>query len=352
MGIRLLLVIILFFIAIWMMGSLFLILVNGNKKEGNTFFIGFFVYYSVFQFLALPLIFTFRPLSWLSVIWGIMIVVCFAWIIVLYKKNNIIKKNCMIKKQDGRLSPERIIMFFLVVLQTYIMLVHEYNGWDTAYYIPNVNTSIATDSMYLFDGTLGSPAIRLNLRYAMSSFYMHDAVLGQIFGIPGTLVCYYFNGIVCSIFSAFIVYKIGILLFQKRKWADIVVSFWVLANLGIGNMYFASDFLIERSYEAKAYCCNIIIPAVIYVFLKIYKEQENKENWIWLFVINLSCVAISESSMLLVPILNGCLFVGHIIIEKRIRNLGKMVLCLLPNICYLFVYLLFNLGILVIRITA
>lgn len=348
---RISLILILFIITIWLMGNLFLILVKGNRSVGDSFFIGFFLYYSIFQILALPLIFTFRPLSWLSLAWGIVIVACFVWTFVLYgRKKNIIKVRIQAKRKN-HLSLRAFSMFLLIAFQTYIICVTICNGWDTAYYIPNVNTSIATNTMYLFEGTLGRPEVNMNLRYALSSFYMHDAVLGQVFGVPGTLVCRYFNGIVCSIFSAFIVYKIGLLLFHQKKWAESVVIFWTLTNFGIGTMYFADTFLLERSYEAKAYCCNIVIPAVIYVFLKIYQEPNKNDNWIWLFIVNFSSVAISESSMLLVPILNCLLLLGNCIVEKRIRDLGKMTICLLPNIGYLLVYLFYSLGILTIRIT-
>lgn len=347
MIIRILLAIILFFIVIWIMGSLFLTLIRGNKESGNAVFIGFFIYFSFFQILALPMIITFRPLSWLSVAWGIVVIGCCICMIILCRnhKIGITRRN----KKD--VSIEGSIMLLLVALQTYLICVKVFHGWDTAYYIANVNTSINTNTMYLFEGTLGRPEVKLNLRYALSSFYMHDAVVGQIFGLPGALVCRYFNGMVCSVFSVFIMYKIGVLIFCKRRWAELTVIFGVFANLEIGTTFFASSFLMERSYEAKAYCCNIVIPALIYVILKIYKEPNRKENWIWLFIVNFSSVAISESSMLLVPVLNGCLLMGHCVVDRRIRDLGKMMICLIPNICYLLIYLLYSLGVFTIKIS-
>lgn len=345
-----LIITILFWGIVWLMGCFFVKLVDKGTKNESPLFIGFFLYYALFQMIALPLICTLSALSELSVLW-VGCVVALSIISILYCRKDI-TKYLWAGVRRRAISMIDIIMIIAIIGQTALAMVQIYNGWDTAYYIANVNTSIETNTMYLYDGSTGLPERFLNFRYALSGFYMHDAVIGQVFNIPGALVCRYYNGIVCHVFSAYIVYKIGMVLWQDKKWAKLLVICSILVNCGIATVYFANAFLMERSYEAKAYCCNIIIPAVIYMILKIYRESNRMRNWIYLFIINLSSVAISESAMLLVPILNGCMLLGHCIVEKKVRDLAKMVICLLPNIFYILIYFLYLKGIVIIRIPA
>lgn len=343
-----LIITILFFCIVWLVGCFFVKLVDKGTKNESPLFIGFFLYYALFQMIALPLICTLSALSELSVLW-VGCVVALSIISILYCRKDI-TKYLLAGVRRRAISMIDIIMIIAIIGQTALAMVQIYNGWDTAYYIANVNTSIDTNTMYLYDGSTGLPERYLNFRYALSGFYMHDAVIGQVFNIPGAIVCHYFNGIVCHVFSAYIVYIIGMFVWNEKKWAKVLVIVSVLVNCGISTIYFANAFLMERSYEAKAYCANIIIPAIIYIIIKIYREPKKKELWIYLFIINLSSVAISESSMLLVPVLNGCMLLGHCIVERRMRDLGKMLFCILPNICYVLTYFLYLKGIVDIRI--
>lgn len=339
---------ILFFGIVYLIGSVCLKISSKNMDNESSVFIGFFVYYALFQIVALPLIFSFSSLSELSFLWLICVIVLCGvgvWCRKSYYKRMYIKKVFAYG-----ISAIDVLMIVLLMGQIFLALVQIYNGWDTAYYIANVNTAVKTDTMYVYEGTVGKQESYLNLRYALSSFYMHDAFIAQVFNIPGAIVCRYFNGIVCHVFSAYIIYRIGLLLWEEKKWAKLLVICSVLINCGITTVYISNAFLMERSYEAKAFCGNIIIPAIIYIILKIYRAPEKPDNWIHLFIVNFSSVAISESSLLLVPLLNGCMLLGHCLIEKSIRNLGKMILCILPNILYLVVYFLYLIGIITIKI--
>ena len=350
---KIFIIITLFFIISWIMGKLLFILCFKSHENDEALFIGFFIYFGLFQVIALPLILTFKPLSYLSTGWAILILICFICAIILFSRDANKFKSAIKKGLLRRyVTVEGIIMLVLVILQTYLILVHIYNAWDTVYYIANVNTSIYTNSMYVYDGSSGIIETKLNIRYALSSFYMHDAVIGQIFDISGILVCKYFNRFVCSIFSAYIAYKIGLILFKKDKWANITVAFWVLLNLKIISLTAANHFLIYRAYESKAFCANIIIPAIIYIYLKIYLEGYNKRNWIFLLIVNISGGAISGTALYLLPVLNVCLVMGHCLTVKNPKDIGKTMITLLPNIIYMLIFLLDKIKFLYLEIPA
>lgn len=310
------------------------------KKKGNTLFIGFFLYFALFELVALPMIMMQKHLSALRNIWGIVCIIvvicgaCFA----LKKRNKNVEK--ISESIWTRHEPGLYVVFILLILQTIIAFLWPNNSWDTAFYIGNVVKAMQTDTMYLYDGYTGWKDATINLKYAMCSFYMNDAVIGSVLGIHGAIVCRWFNTIVCQFFSAYIVYRLGIELWEEKKSAYAFVCFWILANLGLPTEFFASSFLLNRSYEAKAFCANIVLPGVLYILLKISKNPMEKGNWISLFVLNIASVAISSSSLMLVPLLEGIMFAVMIVIKKRPRYILHSFVCMIPCCFYLLLYLL------------
>lgn len=346
MELILLVAVMLFLIIIWLLGRGFEFAI-GNE-DGNSLIMGFFIYFSLFQMLALPMIFNLKPLTWITISWIVLITLCIiSAVIIRLRKGAFRKSICRVnwEKYKSLYCLSGVFMLAAIFAQLYFALAQDYNGWDTAFYIPTVNTSLSTNTMYIYYGASGWKDQVLNLRYAISSFYMHDAVIGQIFHIHGAIVVRYFNTIICILLSAFIIYQIGICVFEKKEYASYMVLFWILANFGISTIYQANNFLLYRAYEAKTYCCNIIIPAVIYEMLLLYKNPDKKAHWINLFVINLSSVAISASSILLIPVLNFYMFLGYFIFNRKLKYCLRMLICLLPNMIYLGIYFLFLSGV-------
>lgn len=339
------LVVVLFLIFLWLIG-IFYSSLFGNENE-NPIFMGLFIYFALFQVLALPLILNLKPLSYLTKSWSLLVMVCCLCMIVIGVQRRIIPNRLRHIKQtvcsfSDWLSIGAMGVLLLVFL--YFVLIQDLTGWDTAFYIPTVNQSLLTDTMYIYYGASGNKDIMLNLRYAISSFYMHDAVLGQFFHIHGAVVVRYFNSIICVLFSALTVFQIGKLIYNNRN-AYYLVIFWIILNFGTSTIYEPNSFLLYRAYEAKALCCNVIIPAVIYQVMLIFMGPENKANWINLFIINLASVAISASSLLIIPVLNACMFIAFFIFNRKIRYGCRMVFCLIPNFIYLCIFYLYQTGI-------
>ena len=310
------------------------------KTKGNTLFNGFFLYFALFEIVALPMIMMQKHLSALRYIWGIVCIIvvicgaCFA----LKKRNKNVEK--ISESIWTRHEPGLCIAIILLLVQTAIALMQPNNSWDTAFYIGNVVKAMQTDTMYLYDGYTGWKDTAINLKYAMCSFYMNDAVIGSALGIHGAIVCRWFNTLVCQFFSAYIVYQLGMELWKAKKSAYTFVCFWILANLGLSTEFFASSFLVNRSYEAKAFCANIVLPGVLLILLKITKNPIEKENWISLFIINIASVAISSSCLMLVPLLEGIMLLVMIAVKKKAGYILHSVICMIPCCFYLLLYLL------------
>ncbi len=313
--------------------------------------LGFFAYFSLFQVLSFPLILLKQHLSLLTGLWVVVIsiVLCTAFV-VLYKE---IKGK---KKQEKRkVEIKTLFCYFamaaVVVFFCYFTAIQNYWGWDTAFYIGTVSTTVDTDTMFLINGESGMAEKVLPLRYAMSCFYMNSAVFCKITGISAVSFQKYVMGTLCVLMYFSLLYLVGQAVFQK----NIVKTTGFLWAAGVLNLFFVSEyttsqFLILRAYEAKAYCANVIVVAIFWLLLLLHKDIENKGNWRALFIIVLASVPVSMSAILIAPAMVGIVVVAESIVNKSYKVLIRGICCMLPNVVYLVLYLLYTLDIFVIKV--
>lgn len=333
------LAVVLFFLISYMLGSIFNKFVS---KEENPLFIGFFLYYALFEIIALPLILMQKSLSTLMFTWGfvcVMVAAFFLYALVKNKKgiNEVIAKN-KDRYSDFTQKISWLCSVVLVGLETLFSLLHPNNSWDTTFYIGTVVKSVDTNTMYIYDGYTGWKNVFINIKYAMCSFYMNDALIGIITKVHGAIICRFFNTVICHLIAAYIVYLLGRELFIEKKAAYGMVCVFAVANLGLGTGYLANDFLLNRSYEAKAFCANVVVPGLLLVLIRILKNSDNRKKWISLLVVNIASVSISSSSLLLVPLMCALLIGTNIFVTKKWNHILWLLICCIPNVMYLLLY--------------
>lgn len=313
--------------------------------------LGFFTYFTLFQLFALPLILLKQHLTLLTALWlAVVAIVMIFGFVVLYKERitergqerNIIKVRQMLCY---------FAMAVLVLFFCYFTAIQNYWGWDTAFYIGTVSTTVDTDTMYLINGESGVPENVLPLRYALSGFYMNSAVFCKITGITAVYFQKYVMGTLCVLLYFSVLYLVGQALFQKC----VVKTAGFLWAAGILNLFFVSEyttsqFLILRAYEAKAYCANVVVPAIFWLLLLLHKDLQDKGNWRALFLVMLASVPVSMSAILIAPAMVLIAVLGESIVNRSRKIFTFGVLCILPNAVYLVVYLLYTLDIWVIKV--
>lgn len=324
-------------------------------KRKNTWIenlvLGFFLYFSFFQILAFPLILLKQHLSLLTWLWLVTIAIVFIIaLLILYKE--IRGKQT---KEHKRIEKSNVacwcVMAVIVAFFCYFTAIGNYWGWDTAFYIGTVSTTVDTDTMYLINGESGIMETTLPLRYAMSCFYMNSAVFCKITGITAVYFQKYVMGTLCVILYFCVLYLIGQALFEKNmmKTTGFLVGAAIL-NLFFVSEYTTSQFLLLRAYEAKAYCANVVLPVIFWLLFLLHKDLENKENWRALFLTVLASVPISMSAILIAPAMVGIFVAAESIVHRSYKVLFRGILCMLPNVVYLVVYLLYTLDIFVIKV--
>lgn len=318
--------------------------------------IGFFGYFALFQLIALPLILLKQPLTLLIGIWSAVLVcllVLFGY--VLYKEKIFVKRKDAKRSKKPSLKKADIICLMMlgafVLFLCYFTVIQNYWGWDTAFYIGTVNTTVDSNTMYLINGESGKAEHIIPMRYALSTFYMNSAVACKITGISAVMFQKYVISTLCVVLYQMILYLIGKRLFKGEiKRAVLFAIMAGMLNFFFVSEYTTSHFLLFRAYEAKAYCANVVIPAVFLIILMLHEEIEKKENWLLLFWVMTASVPVSMSSILIVPVLAGVALLGELLITKKVKIIKYGIVCMIPNGIYLVVYLLYTLQLFEIKV--
>lgn len=321
-----------------------------RPQNGICVLLGVFVYHGLFQVVALPLILLKQSLSLLSGIWAVFVVLVL--LAYFFGVRMLPELGWELPYKRKRPSVISIVMIILVLLQAYYMITSEYLGWDTSFYVGTIGTSVNQNSMYLVNGENGSAYSRIPFRYALSSFYMHSAVWCRMLRITAVHYAKIVQGGILAILSNLVVYEIGKFLFSGKRYHGIIkkenigdcaagmVTAVVILNVFWNTIYSTSDFLLSRALEAKSYCANLVLPCVFLFAIMLWRDSEDRTAKICLAAAAWSSVAISMSSLVIVPAMVAIMFLPIGIKKSPFRWMKCYLICILPNLCYLVLYLL------------
>ena len=345
--------VIIFFLYIFtVLGVMTSRIIKRNSTLSESLLIGFFAYFFMFQCVTLPMILLKQSVTLLCVVWVLVLitmVVC-SCVFLIKSRLEYVSYVSLRQKKKGNIKCY-LVVIAVVVIFSYLVIIQDYWEWDTAFYIGTINTSVKTDTMYLLNGESGKPEKVLSFRYALSCFYMNSAVFCKITGIEVVYFQKYVIAILCVVLSFIVVYAIGKIIFHHNmKSVALFVIMFAVINLIFGTEYTTSQFLLLRAYEAKAFCANVVMPTIFWLLMLLYHDLDHLGNWRLLFLVMLSSVPVSMSSILLAPALIGIVILAQIIVDKNWKYLKRTLICMAPNMVYLIVYLLYTLKIFVIKV--
>lgn len=340
-----LLMIALLFLEFAVFGNGFCKLFRLKFRAYETGILGFFVYFGFFQIEALPLILLQRPFHELAWLWTG--TACLVNLCVLLTAGKALAS--FLKSIFAGLWRIKGILLVAVVLLVFFVCwfqgTQPYVGWDTVDYVGTVNTTVYTDTMYVYQGNSGAMAKELDLRYALSAFYMHSALLCKLMSAGGMIVQKYIIGTVCVLMHAGILFAIGRHLFpEKEKKALFFTGLAFVMHLGFYTNYSVSDFLMIRAYEAKGFCANVVIPAMFYAILRFWQDWEKREHRALLFVVCFSSIPVSMSSLAIIPAMLVIAVTAHGLVIKSPKVIFRSIWYAVPNGMYLILYFLYTRG--------
>ncbi len=315
-------------------------------QKYETGILGFFVYFGLFQIAALPLILLQRPFHELVVLWLIIAAAVNIYVFVSARKElgGLFRGVVAGIWRNKGLLLAAVALF--VLFCCWFSATQQYVGWDTSYYIGTVDTTVMTDTMYVYNGESNIIEKTLDFRYALSSFYMHSALLCRLTGISGMLIQNYVIGTLCILLHAHILFMVGRRLFpEEEKKALFLTGLAFVLHLGFHTGYTASDFLLIRNYEAKGFCANVVIPAVSYAVLCLWKDRLRRESWVLAFIICFASIPVSMSSLVIVPAILVVAMLAEWLTERKWQVLWRTFWCVVPNGVYLVLYFLYTRGV-------
>lgn len=339
--------------AFWTWGMIPRVLLGVKYDTGlQQLLMGFFCYFLIFQCVAVPMVLLKQSVAALSIVWLVLFfVITVAAALPAYKEHRGI---CGFWREKVEWGTAIIVCAacLAVALAVLFSVVQEYNGWDCAFYIGTMNDALRTDHFYFFDGNTGEQMETLNLRYALSGYYVHFILWCRLLHIEARIMAFYVMRSLCVLLASAVVYLMGKRLFSDspRK-ACCLLLLWLMIHLLWMEYHTTSYFLFARGYEAKGYCANVVLPMLLYGILGVFQERDIQNSWKQLALVAWASVPVSMSALVTVPAALAVFGLAYMIRSRSFWPvIGKCVLCVIPNLCYVLIYFLHVRGIIEIGV--
>ena len=106
-----------------------------------------------------------------------------------------------------------------------------------------------------------------------------------------------------TVVLSYLVYaQIGKALLKEKQMVWVLLCFISVVNLNFHTIFSNASFLLTRGYEGKAVLCNIILPFLFYLGLRMYQEKNGKRVWLLFFMTGVAAIDLTMSSMMTVPV--------------------------------------------------
>lgn len=322
-----------------------------SRSAGMAYISGFLILLSVFQLIAVPIVFA-DPWGFESIvrIYTVLVTILTGGGIVqslhMWRKEGRIKEAGFFKLSHNRLAGiQWLVVFVLIGFQVFMAVTHASFDGDDAYYVAQSVITDETNTLYRILPYTGL-STSLDMRHSMAVFPVWIAYIARMTGIHAAIVSHTILPVVLIPLTYLIYYEIGKKLFKDKKeqLAAYMIFVCMLQIFGNVSIYSTSTFLLMRTWQGKSMLANVVIPAVFMVLLWIYdgeteKSGRQKGMWFLLFLINIVAAMMSTASVFLNVLLFGVMALVLWFRGKNIRILFQMAGCCIPCAVYALLYL-------------
>ncbi|MCR5651522.1 MAG: hypothetical protein K6F86_10110 [Lachnospiraceae bacterium] len=322
---------------------------KGSLSVTKAIFTGFFLYYILFALACIPVMMLYRPLSLLTVIWGICacLIMIFSAYLLLFCRRDFLKNLWSSFRKN---APLFIIMAAITAIEAFIIINNYQFTLDAAYYVANVTTSLKTDTLNIYDPYTGYWQDHFEMRYFFAVYPLNDAVLCNIFKIHPLIWCKTTMTGVSILMTNMVLYMTGKKLFKEDlKKTTLFIVFAGVMNFFFTTIFTPSVFLTTRSYEGKCLLANVVIPGMFYIYINILEEARQREYWLLLLLISFGAPVLSSSSNMLVPAMIAVTILPLSIIKKDLSIALKSLACMMPGILLVLMYVAYVKGMFVLH---
>ncbi len=277
---------------------------------------GWIIMLALFEMITVPLTFAGRSLT--EVTW--IYTSCIVLLSSVYLERYILKKR-KLWKINFNIPPFNLYAFLAIIIfliQIIIAVFGVHMDADDAYYLGTANTSLSTDTLFLIEPDTGYSSYTLNSRYAFSALMIFFAYLSKITRIHPLIIAHTIIPVLFISISYILWWEIGKFLFkEKEKRWMLFLLINVINVFGNTSVFTQSSFLLFRIWQGKALLPNVILPAFLLSFMKLYKKSAVKMQWLMLFIIALAACCCSSMA---VPLGTAVIVAGSCILALKKRK--------------------------------
>ena len=280
---------------------------------------------------------------------------------------------------------EWLLFAVLLGFQLYMAVAYASFDGDDAYYVVESLIAQQADVMYRILPYTGRPT-DLDIRHALAVFPMWIAFVAVRSDIHATIVSHSIMPLVLIPLSYLVYFEIGRALFDTsvgkkaargRKHSGtaqkaarraqgrekdsgakrgdtafcrenlpvfmiMMAMFQIFGNVSI---YTNETFFLTRTWQGKAVAGSLVIPAVFWMFLRIYNGTVKKERigagwWIVFVCINMTAGVCSSIAVFLVSILMAVTAFALAAVERDIKVIVRLGAVCIPNVVYMAIYVI------------
>ena len=325
-------------------GSFITMRKGGRLPLAVTVTTGFFAYYALFAIVCIPFMLTYRPLSALAKAWLVPCLIITIVSAVLYRRAWAgAFSDCLscLKKRKGFYAAVIAITVISVIL---VVATYSFT-LDAAYYVASVSTNVDTNMINVYDPFTGAWQDHFELRYAFATYYAADSVVCYLTGIPALVETKtVMSATVMIIVNVLYVHICGYFFDDDRK-QTLMYVFMTIMNYMFITIYTTANFLMTRTYEGKSIVGNISVIMIFVLYMELVKnEKDNGRLFVMLFAVCLGTATVSSTANMVIPAEVFVLFAPYALIRRKIQILAKAVVCILPELVMMLIYVLYVKG--------
>lgn len=328
--------------------------------------IGYFVYFGIFEVVCLICEVTLLPLRTLAVLMAVIAGGAILAGLFFGYRSWIQAMNSL--RYRLKLHGGTVILMLLALAASCVFVLLYYDASaDSGWYVGTASTALATNTIGRFDPSTGTRILRFKSRYALNCFPYHNAVISSLVkGLPVIVQARSVMSLINVIMSFISVYELGLVLFPdheergakvrsirnrpgsySRKRADLFVVMVFAVNVLSSTIYMPGIFLFTRSYEGKSLIVNVAIPAALAVCAGLWREirEDPMRDLFWIMA---ASVCFSASSIMTLAVSLTALL-PLIVIRGKWKQLPSLLCACLPVFVWAAVYYLIQHGVFVLR---
>lgn len=328
-----LIVCIIFFTASFLIGHLINCLC---RLKDQTIFINIFsgviTIWGLLELILVPMTFFKVSFQTLSFIYALLLVICcLASFLFWGKMKDLISE--FFRNWKAYFSWTFLIAAAIILFQLYFIHHNTYYEWDDAYYVGLANEAVHSNVILGVEPESGV-GYSFSLRYAFSLWPIFYALLGNWFQISPTIMAHTILPFIIIPFAYLIYMLMASLLFPEDKEAQgYFLTLSAILHMFMTHVHaIGGSFLLLTPWVGKAPLACISMPAVVYLMLRLTKQNESNGNWILLFILSLSTSLHSSMGIVFFPVLAGSLGLLWSIKNKLYSFFIKTVICCTPSI--------------------